>query len=65
MLGFPVVPTPFEDEDLLGFLARCANANALTVAELVKAFRSAPQTDTSSWIREVVSADVKLTHPPK
>ena len=53
MLALPVVPTPFEDEDLLGFLARCANASALTVAELVKAFRSASQTDTRSWVREV------------
>ncbi len=38
MLNLPVVPAPFEDEDLLGFLARCANSNALTVAELLKAF---------------------------
>lgn len=53
MLVFPVVLTPFEDEDLLGFLARCANANALTVAELVKAFRFASQTDAKSWVREV------------
>lgn len=53
MLNFPVVPTPFEDEDLLGFLARCANSNALTVTELVKAFRSSSQTDMRSWVREV------------
>ncbi len=53
MLDLAVVPTPFEDEDLLGFLARCASANALTVAELVKAFRSASQTDTKSWVCEV------------
>lgn len=53
MLGFPVVPTPFEDEDLLGFLARCANANALTVAELVKVFRSGSQTDERLWVRKV------------
>ncbi len=52
MLDLAVVPTPFEDEDLLGFLARCASANALTAAELVKAFRSASQTDTRSWICE-------------
>ncbi|MEQ6352730.1 TniQ family protein [Ralstonia pseudosolanacearum] len=52
MLDLAVVPTPFEDEDLLGFLARCASSNALTVAELVKTFRSASQTDTRSWICE-------------
>ncbi|XYJ85898.1 helix-turn-helix domain-containing protein [Cupriavidus necator] len=53
MLDLPVVPTPFEDEDLLGFLARCANSNALTVAELVKAFRSTSQTGMRTWVREV------------
>lgn len=53
MLDLPVVPTAFEDEDLFGFLARSANANALTVAELVKAFRSASQTDTKSRVFEM------------
>lgn len=53
MLDFPVVPMPFEDEDLLGFLARCANSNALTVTELVKAFRSTSQTGMRTWVREV------------
>lgn len=53
MLDFPVVPTSFPDEDLLGFLARCANSNALTVAELVTVFRSNSQTDMSSWVRDM------------
>lgn len=43
MLDFPMVPTPFEDEDLLGFLSRCANVNALTVAELVKRSAQPPR----------------------
>ena len=53
MLDFPVVPTSFPDEDLLGFLARWANSNALTVAELVTVFRSNSQTDMSSWVRDM------------
>lgn len=53
MLDLPVVPMPLEDEDLLGFLARCANSNALTVTELVKAFRSTSQTGMRTWVREV------------
>lgn len=53
MLDFPIVPTSFPDEDLLGFLARCANSNALTVAELVTVFRSTSLADMSSWARDM------------
>lgn len=53
MLDCPVVPIPFEDEDLLGFLGRCANSNALTVTELVKAFRSTSETERRIWVRDM------------
>lgn len=69
MLDLLVVPTPFADEDLLGFLARCADSNALTVAELVAMLRSGSMADISSWSHEVKHPSIwgnqftELLHP--
>ncbi|AZU57579.1 hypothetical protein CFM90_16100 [Ralstonia solanacearum] len=51
MLGLSVLPDPRDDEDLLGFLCRTAQLNALTSAELLKAFRCAPMEDVDSWTK--------------
>lgn len=50
MLGLAVISEPYVDEDLLGFLYRLADLNALTGAELLNAFRAAPASDVASWI---------------
>lgn len=51
MLGLSVLPDPHDDEDLLGFLCRTAQLNALTSAELLKAFRCAAMEDVASWTK--------------
>lgn len=49
MLGLAVLLPPHHDESLVGYLYRLAHLNAVTGAELLKAFKNAKSDDVKRW----------------